>query len=34
MSGSNIREALVKVTRWGVQGRRSGARATRADNRT
>jgi hypothetical protein len=21
MSGSNIREALVKVTRWGIQGR-------------
>lgn len=34
MSGSNIREALVKVTRWGIQGRRSGARATRADNRS
>ncbi|OBF17315.1 dolichol-phosphate mannosyltransferase [Mycobacterium kubicae] len=24
MSGSNIREALVKVTRWGIEGRRSG----------
>src|SRR6185437_14491621 len=34
MSGSNIREALVKVTRWGIQGRRSGARTTSADNRT
>jgi glycosyltransferase involved in cell wall biosynthesis len=37
MSGSNIREALVKVTRWGVEGRKSGARATPAtgaDNRT
>ncbi|OIN81592.1 dolichol-phosphate mannosyltransferase [Mycobacterium malmoense] len=37
MSGSNIREALVKVTRWGIEGRRtrsSRARATRADNRT
>lgn len=37
MSGSNIREALVKVTRWGIQGRRSGARRarpTRADHRS
>jgi dolichol-phosphate mannosyltransferase len=28
MSGSNIREALVKVAQWGVQGRMSRARAT------
>ena len=34
MSGSNIREALVKVTRWGIQGRMTGARAAGADNRT
>jgi len=37
MSGSNIREALVKVTRWGLQGRPakgSQGRAQRADNRT
>jgi dolichol-phosphate mannosyltransferase len=33
MSGSNIREALFKVTRWGVQGRLSRARATRAQTR-
>jgi glycosyltransferase involved in cell wall biosynthesis len=30
MSGSNIREALVKVTRWGVQGRMTRTRTTRA----
>src|ERR1700748_2315192 len=34
MSGSNIREALVKVTRWGIRGRMPTARAARADNRT
>jgi len=37
MSGSNIAEALVKVTRWGVQGRLTRgarARAAGADNRT
>ena len=34
MSGSNIREALVKVTRWGIRGRTPTARAARADNRT
>jgi dolichol-phosphate mannosyltransferase len=34
MSGSNIREALVKVTRWGIQGRMTQARALRANNRT
>jgi dolichol-phosphate mannosyltransferase len=34
MSGSNIREALVKVTRWGIQGRMTRARAMRANNRT
>ncbi|BBX73297.1 polyprenol monophosphomannose synthase [Mycobacterium shinjukuense] len=38
MSGSNIREALVKVTRWGLQGRRGGrrdrARAGRAHDGT
>lgn len=33
MSGSNIREALVKVTRWGIEGRSSRPRAIRADNR-
>lgn len=33
MSGSNIREALVKVTRWGIEGRRNRARGTRAGNR-
>ena len=33
MSGSNIREALVKVAKWGIEGRRAkGARATRATN--
>jgi len=33
MSGSNIREALVKVAKWGIEGRRAkGARATRAIN--
>jgi dolichol-phosphate mannosyltransferase len=34
MSGSNIREALVKVAKWGIQSRRSGARTARAANRT
>ena len=34
MSGSNISEALVKVAKWGVEGRRNGARAARATNRT
>jgi len=34
MSGSNIREALLKVTRWGIQGRTARAKALRADNRT
>jgi dolichol-phosphate mannosyltransferase len=33
MSGSNIREALVKVTRWGMEGRLSRARAARAQTR-
>lgn len=30
MGGSSIREALVKVTRWGVQGRLAGRRNARA----
>ena len=34
MNGSNISEALVKVAKWGVEGRRNGARAARATNRT
>ncbi len=34
MSGSNIREALVKVAKWGIESRRNGARASRATNRT
>src|SRR6201988_5329183 len=34
MSGSNIREALAKVAKWGIDGRRTRARATRASNRT
>jgi len=33
MSGSNIREALVKVTRWGFEGRFSRARTARAHDR-
>jgi hypothetical protein len=33
MSGSNIREALVKVTRWGIEGRTERPRAIRANNR-
>jgi dolichol-phosphate mannosyltransferase len=33
MSGSNIREALFKVTRWGVEGRRNRGRAARAQTR-
>ncbi|WP_442931755.1 polyprenol monophosphomannose synthase [Mycobacterium sp. 050128] len=32
MSGSNIREALVKVAKWGIESRRNGARAARAAN--
>jgi dolichol-phosphate mannosyltransferase len=32
MSGSNIREALVKVAKWGYQGRVTRVRATGADN--
>jgi hypothetical protein len=27
MSGSNIREALVKVAQWGIDGRRNRSRA-------
>ncbi|HYB40079.1 MAG TPA: polyprenol monophosphomannose synthase [Mycobacterium sp.] len=34
MSGSNIREALVKVARWGIEGRLTRARAVRADDLT
>jgi dolichol-phosphate mannosyltransferase len=34
MSGSNIREALVKVTWWGIQGRTARARTMRANDRT
>ena len=30
MSGSNIREALVKVAQWGIEGRRDRARSSRA----
>jgi dolichol-phosphate mannosyltransferase len=30
MSGSNIREALVKVTRWGIRGRLDGRKRKRA----
>lgn len=33
MSGSNIREALVKVARWGIEGRRARTRAARTGNR-
>ncbi|WP_025736144.1 polyprenol monophosphomannose synthase [Mycobacterium genavense] len=33
MTGSNIREALVKVAKWGIESRRNGARAARAANR-
>jgi dolichol-phosphate mannosyltransferase len=32
MSGSNIREALVKVAKWGIEGRTTRARAAQADN--
>jgi len=32
MSGSNIREALVKVAKWGTEGRMTHARTMRADN--
>jgi dolichol-phosphate mannosyltransferase len=34
MSGSNIREALVKVAKWGIQARMTRARAARAADRT
>ena len=34
MSGSNIREALVKVTRWGIEGRTTRPRAIRANDRS
>ena len=34
MSGSNIREALVKVAKWGIQGRMANARTASADNRS
>ncbi|KLO26687.1 dolichol-phosphate mannosyltransferase [Mycobacterium haemophilum] len=34
MSGSNIREALVKVTRWGIDGRLQRARTARTRNRS
>jgi dolichol-phosphate mannosyltransferase len=34
MSGSNIREALVKVAQWGIQARMANARTASADNRT
>jgi dolichol-phosphate mannosyltransferase len=34
MSGSNIREALVKVAKWGVQARMASSRTASADNRT
>jgi dolichol-phosphate mannosyltransferase len=33
MSGSNIREAVVKVAKWGVEGRSARAKAARAHNR-
>jgi len=34
MDGSTIREAVVKVAQWGIQGRMTRARDQRADNRT
>ncbi|BAX93076.1 bifunctional apolipoprotein N-acyltransferase/polyprenol monophosphomannose synthase [Mycobacterium shigaense] len=34
MSGSNIREALVKVAKWGIEGRMANARTASADNRS
>lgn len=34
MSGSNIVEALNKVTRWGIQGRMARTRTMRADDRS
>lgn len=34
MSGSNIREALVKVARWGIEGRMTRTRDARAHDRT
>ncbi len=34
LSGSNIREALVKVARWGIEGRLTRARAVRAADLT
>ena len=30
MSGSNIREALIKVSRWGLEGRTARARGATA----
>jgi glycosyltransferase involved in cell wall biosynthesis len=33
MSGSNIREALVMVAKWGIDGRKARARAARTGNR-
>lgn len=33
MSGSNIREALIKVTRWGLEGRSARVRRGRAHHR-
>jgi dolichol-phosphate mannosyltransferase len=33
MNGSNIREALVKVARWGIEGRFTGARNARTHDR-
>ena len=33
MSGSNIREAVVKVAKWGIDGRKARAKAARAHNR-
>ncbi|GAB7142317.1 dolichol-phosphate mannosyltransferase [Mycobacterium riyadhense] len=34
MGGSSIREALVKVTRWGLEGRLNRARTSRAHDRS
>jgi dolichol-phosphate mannosyltransferase len=33
MSGSNIREALVKVAQWGIEGRRNSTRSSRAQTK-
>jgi dolichol-phosphate mannosyltransferase len=33
MSGSNIREALIKVTRWGIEGRRDRSHGARTHDR-